>query len=115
MPSLTTDVAGISQTARMCPARTLDHRDVLIRLIVKGDQGAKHLEALRRLATGEVAQRGDNHAVPVLQWLYHEDMTFAVFPLMSEGLCLPWYYDFGEVLDVVAQLLEVCPCVLYEC
>jgi hypothetical protein len=105
------DVTGIYQKACMCPARTLDHRDVLIRLIVKGDQGAKHYEALCHLATGHVAQCGDNHAVPVLRWLYHEDMTFAVFPLMSEGFWLPWYYDFGEVLDVIEQLLEVCPTV----
>jgi hypothetical protein len=83
----------------MCPAQTPDNREVLIRLIVKGDKGTQHLEALRRLATGYVAQRGDNHVTPVLQWHSYEDMTFAVFPLMSGGFDRPWFYDFKEILN----------------
>ena len=64
---------------------------------------------MSRLAKGDNALRGTNHAVPVLQELVHDDMIFAVFPLMSTGYAftLPWYYRFTEVLNAVEQVLEV--------
>ncbi|KAF8510425.1 kinase-like domain-containing protein [Hysterangium stoloniferum] len=90
----------------ICPARTLDDRDVLIRLVAKGDNGLNHLEALRRLAVGNVGSRGDNHTVPVLRLITLEDMTFAVFPLMACGFIAGWYYQLHEVIDATIQLLE---------
>lgn len=76
-----------------CPARTTDNRDVLIRLMAVGeDRGERH-----RI----------NHAVPVLQELVHDDMIFAVFPLLSWGFDYPWFYRFSEVVDAVEQVLEV--------
>jgi hypothetical protein len=63
--------------------------------------------ALSRVATGHNALRGNNHAVPVLCELVHDDMIFAVFPLLSRGFDYPWFYRFSEVLDAVKQVLEV--------
>lgn len=63
--------------------------------------------SLSRLATGHNALRGTNHAVPVLQELVHDDMIFAVFPLLSWGFDYPWFYRFSEVVDAVEQVLEV--------
>ena len=91
-----------------CPARTTDNRDVLIRLMAIGeDRGERHLVSLARLATGDNALRGSNHTVPVLRQLVHEDMIFAVFPLLSWGFDYPWFYRFSEVLNAVEQVLEV--------
>ncbi|THH19667.1 hypothetical protein EW146_g1547 [Bondarzewia mesenterica] len=90
-----------------CPARTIDNHDVLIRLMaICRDRGERHRVALSRLATGNDALRGDNHVVPVLKEIVHDDMTFAVFPLLSTGFSEPWYYRFSEVLDAVEQILE---------
>jgi hypothetical protein len=92
-----------------CPARTTDNfRDVLIRLMaIDKDRGERHRMSLSRLATGDNALRGDNHAVPVLREIVHDDMIFAVFPLLSMGFDYPWYFRFSEVLDAVEQVLEV--------
>jgi hypothetical protein len=91
-----------------CPARTTDNRDVLIRLMAIGeDRGERHRTALSRVATGNNALRGNNHVVPVLQEIVHDDMIFAVFPLMADGFDDPWFYHFSEVLDAVEQVLEV--------
>ncbi|KAF8487762.1 hypothetical protein JB92DRAFT_2758770 [Gautieria morchelliformis] len=89
-----------------CPARTVDDRDVLIRLIAFGDEGLTHLAVLRRLATGHVAFRGENHIVPMLREIVRDDMIFAVFPLMHEGFDSPWHYNYGEVVDAVYQMIE---------
>jgi hypothetical protein len=63
--------------------------------------------SLSRPATGDNALRESNHAVPVLRELVHDDMIFAVFPLLSMGFNYPWFYRFFEVLDAVEQVLEV--------
>jgi hypothetical protein len=62
--------------------------------------------ALSRLAMGNNAMRGGNHTVPVLREIVHDDMVFAIFPLMSTGFDYPWYYCFSEVIDAVEQILE---------
>ncbi|KAF8526983.1 kinase-like domain-containing protein [Hysterangium stoloniferum] len=90
----------------MCPARTMDDRDVLIRLVAKGEDGMSHLEALRRLAVGNVGSRGDNHTLPVLRLISLADMTFAVFPLMGDRFTCPWYHQLRETIDTAIQLLE---------
>ena len=71
------------------------------------DRGERHRMSLSHLATGHNALRGTNHAVPVLQELLHDDMIFAVFPLLSRGFNHPWFYRFSEVLGAVEQILEV--------
>ena len=71
------------------------------------DRGERHRMSLSRLATGDIALLGNNHVVPILKELVHDDMIFAVFPLLSWGFDYPWYYRFSEVLDAVEQVLEV--------
>jgi hypothetical protein len=71
------------------------------------DRGERHLMSLSRLATGDNALQGRNHTVPVLRELVHDDMIFAVFPLLASDFDRPWFYRFSEVLDVVEQVLEV--------
>jgi hypothetical protein len=71
------------------------------------DRGERHRMSLSRLATGNSALLGNNHVVPVLQEIVHDDMIFAVFPLMAWGFDHPWFYCFSEVLDAVEQVLEV--------
>ena len=73
------------------------------------DRGERHRMALSRVATGDNALRGTNHAVSVLRELVHEDMVFAVFPLLSTvyALTVPWCYRFTEALNAVEQVLEV--------
>ena len=70
------------------------------------DRDERHFAALSRLGTGDNALRGDNHIVPVLKEIVHEDTTFVVFPLMASGFDYPWYYHFSEVLNAVEQILE---------
>jgi hypothetical protein len=63
--------------------------------------------ALRRLATGLTAFRGDNHIVPIFREIIHGDMIFAIFPLMIQGFDWPWFYDLREIFDAVEQVLQV--------
>ena len=75
-------------------------------MIKKGDQGETHLQVLRRIASGGVALLGDNHALPVLREIVHDDMVFVVFPLMSSGfeVC---YQRVEDVFKAMADVLEV--------
>jgi hypothetical protein len=98
---------AILQRPIHCFARTVDGRDVLIRILTKGDQGLENLDIQRRVATGPLAFLGDNHCLPMVQECTLDDMTFGVFPTMSEGFEFPWYHKISEVFDATKQLLEV--------
>ena len=89
-----------------CAATTEDGRHVLIRLIKKGDQGETHLQVLRQIASGGVALLGDNHALPVLREIIHDDMVFVVFPLVSCGFHVH-YEQVEDVFKAMADVLEV--------
>lgn len=92
-------------------ARTTEGKDVIIRIVVFGDEGRNHLDVLRDVATPpEVALK--SHGTPMLQELQKDDMTFAVFPLVfSDGYeysqQAPWDKRVSEVLDAMEQLLSV--------
>ena len=77
------------------------------------DRGGSHRLALSRLATHDKALTGPNHTIPVLDELVHGDMVFAVFPRLNDWCLLPWYYSFSEVIDCVAQTVEVGRCYLF--
>jgi hypothetical protein len=80
----------------------------VIRLMAIGeDRGERYRMPLSRLAIGDIALDGRNHTVPVLRELVHDDMIFAVFPLLGTGFDRPWFYRFSEVLNAVEQVLEV--------
>ena len=76
-------------------------------MAISEDRGERHRMSLSWVATGDSALRGSNHAVPVLRELVHDDMIFAVFPLLSRCFTWPWFYRFSEVLNAVEQVLEV--------
>ncbi|EJD54038.1 hypothetical protein AURDEDRAFT_157291 [Auricularia subglabra TFB-10046 SS5] len=99
-------VSGIFSSPAICPARTADGRDVVIRLITIGDDGKDHKEALERLSTGNVASVIGNHAVPVLQWLHLDELTFAVFPYLSTLDPTP-LYAFENLQDMTRHLLQM--------
>jgi hypothetical protein len=71
------------------------------------DRGERHQKSLSHLATGDIALDGRNHTVPVLRELVHDNMIFAVFPLLEMGFDYPWFYRFSEVINAVEQVLEV--------
>ncbi|KZW02847.1 hypothetical protein EXIGLDRAFT_828981 [Exidia glandulosa HHB12029] len=92
----------------LCPARTRDGRDVMLRVISIGASGIQHKRALERVSTGNVASVIGNHAIPVLQWLTLNDITFAVFPMLSV-FDAAMVYDFqnvGELMETMVQMLE---------
>ena len=97
----------VEQRAVHCIARTVDGRDVLIRLITRGGKGLEELDVLQHVAVGHRAFLGDNHCLPMLRTLVLEDMTFGVFPFMYAGFTVPWYHNVGEVFDAVLQVLQV--------
>ncbi|EIM86139.1 uncharacterized protein STEHIDRAFT_122114, partial [Stereum hirsutum FP-91666 SS1] len=96
----------------MCPARTTDGRDVMIRLVcISGDpspSGARHLSILRQIAKGHVACIGNNHIVPVLQELTDTErgLTFVVQPKLYWLDTLPNWYSAREAADFVVQIFE---------
>ena len=86
-----------------CAATTDDERHVVIRLIKKGDQGDTHLQVLRRIASGWVASFGDNHALPVLREIVHDDMVFVLFPLVSDG----FFHHYERVEDAFKAMTDI--------
>ncbi len=92
------------------PARTIHNHDVLIRLAsVEGDTwGDQYLQALQRLSIGRHSYEALNPTLPVLDQLKLNRFHFVVFPLVFPASRLPWFYDFGEILDFVSQLCQVC-------
>lgn len=71
------------------------------------DRGTRERDALSRLTVGDNASRRDNHVIPILEQIEHNDMLFYVFPLLSLGFSHPWYLNFTELLDAIDQVLEV--------
>ncbi|SJL08522.1 uncharacterized protein ARMOST_11886 [Armillaria ostoyae] len=91
-----------------CPAHNTFNCDVLIRLVsIDGDvTGSEHWCILDRLSIGDVSYRGNNHTVPVLQTLEFEGLRFAVFPLMWPHSFALWFWDIGEFVQFIFQILE---------
>ena len=100
---LTPTMNNLLQRNIHCAATTDDGRHVVIRLIKKGDQGETHLQVLRRIASGGVALLGDNHALPVLREIVHDDMVFVLFPLVSDG----FFFCYERVEDVFKAMVDV--------
>lgn len=95
----------------MCPARTIDGRDVVIRIVSFGNEGINHRVALERLSTGNTASLIGNHTVPVLQWLNLDNITFGVLPMLSrrDPTHTYCYENVEDVLKTMVQMLEVRP------
>ena len=66
--------------------RKQDELDVIIRVIVIGNEGHGHLKILRTIATGENSLFSTNHhALPMFAELQFEDIIFWHFPQSWRG------------------------------
>ena len=50
-----------------------------------------------------VASFGDNHALPVLREIVHDDMIFVFFPLVSDG----FFHHYERVEDAFKAMTDV--------
>ncbi|ORY73227.1 kinase-like domain-containing protein [Leucosporidium creatinivorum] len=96
------DYIGPSEKT-LFPARTKDRKDVMIRIISKGDQGQEHVKILKHLVEADVEKQ---HVLPLLELLEKDDMVFAVFPYVSVNDRTGWFGDLGEVFDFLRQVFE---------
>ncbi|KAI0757680.1 kinase-like domain-containing protein [Daedaleopsis nitida] len=91
------------------PATAQDGRSVVMRILVVKDHGQQHLNIVRYLARGQTSLYSDNHALPLLQEIQIEDITFGVFPFVGGGVQLS--YDswaknsVGDLVDMILQML----------
>ena len=92
------------------PARTTYEKDVIIRLVVVGDEGQNHIGVLGDVATTlEVAHEG--HVIPLTQGINkgrHDDCRLSARVRRRLRLCaisVQWYKRVSEVLDAMEQLL----------
>jgi hypothetical protein len=93
------------------PARTRDGFDVVIRVIVIGNEGHDYLKILRTIATGEKSMLSNNHALPMFSEFQFEDIIFGKFPKVGRDLSYAYNYDaknsVGDVIEMLMQMLEV--------
>ena len=95
-------------------ARRRDGLDVVIRVIVIGNEGHDHLKILRTIATGENSLFSNNHALPMFAEFQFEDIIFGIFPKVgADGGQLTELYDewtknsVGDIFEMLMQMLEV--------
>jgi hypothetical protein len=92
-------------------ARTRDGLDVIIRVIVIGNEGHDQLKILRTIATGENSLLSTNHTLPMFMELQFEDIVFGIFPKVgAEVLCAFGFWpnnSVGDIIDMLMQMLEV--------
>ena len=90
------------------PLRTHKGQDVIMRVVVIGDNGRKNLNILRFLATAPHVLVSANHALPMIEEVQLGHITFGVFPLVGYTLDELWANDsVGDILDMLLQALEV--------
>jgi hypothetical protein len=93
------------------PARTRDGLDVVIRVIVIGNEGHDHLNILRTIATGEKSLFSNNHALPMFAEFQFEDIIFGVFPKVGGQVkCAYGFWaknSVGDIIEMLMQMLEV--------
>jgi hypothetical protein len=94
-------------------ARTRDGLDVVIRVIVIGNEGHDHLKILRTIATGENSLFSNNHALPMFAEFQFEDIIFGIFPKVGGGMLYLYRYgswaknSVGDIIEILMQMLEV--------
>ena len=93
------------------PARTRDGLDVVIRVIVIGNEGQDHLKILRTIATGEKILFSNNHALPMFEEFQFEDIIFGIFPKVGGEISDAYGYwaknSVGDIIEMLIQMLEV--------
>jgi hypothetical protein len=92
-------------------ARTRDGLDVIIRVIVIGNEGHDHLKILRTIATGENSLLSTNHTLPMFMEFQFEDIVFGIFPKVGAKMLDTFGYwannSVGDIIDMLMQMLEV--------
>jgi hypothetical protein len=92
-------------------ARTRDGLDVIIRVIVIGNEGHDHLKILRTIATGENSLLSTNHTLPMFMEFQFEDIVFGIFPKVGAEMTEvfgSWPNNsVGDIIDMLMQMLEV--------
>ena len=94
-------------------ARTRDGLDVVIRVIVIGNEGHDHLKIHRTIAAGENSLFSNNHALPIFAEFQFEDIIFGIFPEVGGdgGETVEAYGDWaknsvGDIIEMLMQMLE---------
>ena len=91
--------------------RTRDGLDVVIRVIVIGNEGHDHLKILRTIATGENSLLSNNHALPMVAEFQFEDIIFGIFPKVGGEITYMYGYwpknSVGDIIEMLMQMLEV--------
>jgi hypothetical protein len=88
--------------------RTHEGQDVIMRVIAVGDNGRRHLDILRILATAPQALSTANHTLPMIREVQLGHITFGIFPLVGYTLDAPWANDsVGDIVNMLLQALEV--------
>jgi hypothetical protein len=92
-------------------ARTRDGLDVVVRVIVIGNEGHDHLKILRTIATGENSLFSNNHALPMFAEFQFEDIIFGIFPKVGGEMVSAFSYwannSVGDIIEMLMQMLEV--------
>ena len=93
------------------PVRTREGLDVVIRVIVIGDEGKDHLKLLRTIATGENSLFSNNHTLPMFAEFQFEDIIFGIFPKVGGEMFYAYGYwaknSVGDIIEMLMQMLEV--------
>ena len=93
----------------MRAARTRDGLDVVIRVIVIGNEGHDHLKIIRTIATGEKSLLSTNHTLPMIMEFQFEDI--GIFPMVGGEMRYAigkWPKNsVGDIVDMLMQMLEV--------
>ncbi|PPQ81146.1 hypothetical protein CVT25_015198, partial [Psilocybe cyanescens] len=91
-------------------ARTRDGHDVIIRVIVIGNEGHDHLNILRNTATGKGSLLSTNHTLPMFAEFHFEDITFGIFPKVGGSVLYAYDYwaknSVGDIIEMLMQMLE---------
>ena len=82
------------------------NRDVVIKVIAKGNEGLSELEILQHLNSEPLRSDPHNSTVPVLEFLSFHDWQFAVMPFYDDCDASP-FLSASECLDFMEQLLTV--------
>ena len=87
-------------------------RDVVIKLVWKGDQGRTKYEILRLLNSAPLHDHPRNSTVPVSEFIECEDCYFVVM-LFCDGCDEIPFRNAAEVLDFAEQVLSVDSCLFW--
>jgi hypothetical protein len=83
-----------------------DDLDVMIKFISYKEDGASELEILKYLSSEPVKSDPDNPALPLLDFLCHDDLKFAVQPRWSS--CVePEFFNISDGLNFCIQVTKV--------